>query len=377
MKILNIVGTRPEAVKMAPVLKELQKQSWCDPILLTTGQHRDLLDTALAEFEVEADLDLDLMQAGQSLGSLTGRAFLALEEEVQSLAPDMILAQGDTTTVMVAAMSAFYARVPFGHVEAGLRTGDRFNPFPEEINRVIVGRVADLHFAPTPKAAAVLQREGIDQESIFTTGNTVIDNLAQYATRIQASEYAPGEGERLILLTSHRRENFGEPMRQYFQGVRDIVDAFGDVRVVYPVHPNPSVIEAAQEILGNHARITLIKPLAYFDFMAMMQAADIIVTDSGGVQEEAPFFRKPVLVLREETERPEAVDAGVAYLVGTDRKRVNDHLTRLLSDPQFYQSMASGASPYGDGKASQRIVSAIADYLGVEYEGERLDPFGG
>lgn len=377
MKVLSIVGTRPEAVKMVPVLKELRQQSWCEPTLLLTGQHRDLLDTALAEFGVQADGDLDLMQAGQSLGALTGRAFLALEKEISERQPDMILAQGDTTTVMVAAVSAFYQRVPFGHVEAGLRTGDRFNPFPEEVNRAIVGRVADLHFAPTPTSATALLQEGVEPSTVHTTGNTVIDNLAEYGDKIPVSRYDVGDGKKLILLTSHRRENFGEPMRAYFRGIRDVVDAFDNVHVVYPVHPNPNVIEAANELLGDHERIRLVKPLAYFEFMAAMKAADIIVTDSGGVQEEAPFFRKPVLVLREETERPEAVRVGVAKLVGIDRGRVNNHLTRLLTDEAFYNEMSSGASPYGDGKASERIAKAIAEYFGENYRGEPLEPFGG
>ncbi|WP_300375459.1 non-hydrolyzing UDP-N-acetylglucosamine 2-epimerase [Henriciella sp.] len=377
MKILSIVGTRPEAVKMAPILRELDRQSWCQSELLLTGQHRDLVDSALKQFGVRPDYDLNLMMPGQSLGSLTGRAFVALEEKIKEIGPDLILSQGDTTTVMVSSIVAFYLRIPFGHVEAGLRTGDVRNPFPEEINRVITGRVADLHFAPTPASAQALYREFVPEKKVFVTGNSVIDNLAFYSEKVSLSPHRAPEGGKLVLLTSHRRENFGAPMREYFTGLREVVDARPDVHLVYPVHPNPEVIEAASEKLGDHERIKLIDPMAYFDFVATMKAADVIVTDSGGVQEEAPFFHKPVLVLREETERPEAVSAGVAHLVGLSRERVRDKVLRLLSDPDYYSSMASGASPYGDGHASERIVQAIADFTGKPYEGERREAFKG
>ncbi|KCZ49343.1 non-hydrolyzing UDP-N-acetylglucosamine 2-epimerase [Hyphomonas pacifica] len=377
MKILSIVGTRPEAVKMAPVLRALNAQSWCEAPLLLTGQHRDLVDTALRQFDIVPDYDLDLMMPGQTLGALTGRAFLALEKTLNEIKPDIVLSQGDTTTVMVSSICSFYHGIPFGHVEAGLRTGDIRNPFPEELNRVITGRVADFHFAPTPASADALRRELVPEDKLFVTGNTVIDNLAYYMDRVAPSQFAAPEGKRLILMTSHRRENFGEPMRQYFAGLREVIDARPDVFLVYPVHPNPNVVSTAQELLGDHDRIQLIDPLPYFDFVAAMKAADLIVTDSGGVQEEAPFLRKPVLVLREETERPEAVSSGVARLVGLKREKVRDTVLEVLDNPDVYAAMASGASPYGDGLASNRIVQVLANYAGKTYEGEQIGPFEG
>ncbi|MEZ5947293.1 MAG: UDP-N-acetylglucosamine 2-epimerase (non-hydrolyzing) [Hyphomonas sp.] len=377
MKVLSIVGTRPEAVKMAPVLRALSAQSWCEAPLLLTGQHRDLVDTALRQFGITPDHDLDLMTPGQTLSALTGRTFLALEQKLNEIRPDIVLSQGDTTTVMVSSICAFYLGIPFGHVEAGLRTGDIRNPFPEELNRVITGRVADFHFAPTPASADALRRELVPEDKIHVTGNTVIDNLSYYVDRVETSAHAPPAGKRMILMTSHRRENFGEPMRQYFAGLREVIDSRPDVFLVYPVHPNPNVVSAANELLGGHERISLIEPLPYFEFVAAMKAADLIVTDSGGVQEEAPFLRKPVLVLREETERPEAVSAGVARLVGLRRDKVRDMVLDVLDNPATYASMASGASPYGDARAADRIVQVLADFAGKSYEGERLGPFKG
>jgi UDP-N-acetylglucosamine 2-epimerase (non-hydrolysing) len=360
-RIVAVIGTRPEAIKMAPVIHALRATDWAECLVLLSGQHRALLDQTLEQFGIKADHDLNLMEPDQTLGRLTGNAFIRFDAILRELKPDVVLAQGDTTTAMVAAMSSFYQRIPFGHVEAGLRTGNRLLPFPEEINRVIAGRVADMHFAPTQAAADALRSEGVAPEAIHLTGNTVIDNLARYGDEIPPPANASG---RLILLTAHRRENFGEPMRAALLAVRDVVEAYPDVRVLYPVHPNPRVEEVAHEVLDGLERVELVKPLGYFEFMAAMKASHLVVTDSGGVQEEAPFFSKPVLVLRQETERPEAVSVGVAELVGLDRDRIRARLETLLSDPAAYKAMARDCSPYGDGLASQRIVEHVGRFLG-------------
>lgn len=347
---------------MAPVIHALRATEWAECHVVLSGQHRALLDQTLEQFGIAADHDLNLMEPNQTLGRLTGNAFLRFDEILRELRPDFVLAQGDTTTAMVAAMSSFYQQIPFGHVEAGLRTGNKHLPFPEEINRVVAGRVADMHFAPTQASVDALLREGVPASTIHLTGNTVIDNLARYGAEIAISS-APA-GERLILLTAHRRENFGEPMRAALLAVRDIVEAHPDVRVLYPVHPNPRVEEVAHEVLDGLERVSLVAPLGYFEFMAAMKASYLVVTDSGGVQEEAPFFSKPVLVLRRETERPEAVSVGVAELVGLDRDRIRARLETLLRDRAAYSAMARDCSPYGDGLASQRIVERVAKFLG-------------
>jgi UDP-N-acetylglucosamine 2-epimerase (non-hydrolysing) len=360
-RVVVVIGTRPEAIKMAPVIHELRATDWADCVVLLSGQHRALLDQTLAQFGITADCDLNLMEPDQSLGRLTGKAFIRFEEVLPNLKPDFVMAQGDTTTAMVAAMSCFYLSIPFGHVEAGLRTGNKRMPFPEEINRVVAGRVADLHFAPTQAAVDALLREGVAAGSIFLTGNTVIDNLARYGDDL---EIEVREGSRLILLTAHRRENFGEPMRAALLAVRDSVEAHRDVHVLYPVHPNPNVEAVARDVLGGVERVTLTPPLGYFEFMRAMKNAYLVVTDSGGVQEEAPWFSKPVLVLRQETERPEAIAHGVAELVGLSRERIRTRLEALLTDPAAYAAMARDCSPYGDGLASRRIVEQVARYLG-------------
>lgn len=364
-RIVSVIGTRPEAIKMAPVISELRASGWAECLVLLSGQHRALLDQTLEQFGLAADHDLNLMEPNQTLGRLTGNAFLRFEAILCELKPDFVLAQGDTTTAMVAALSSFYQHIPFGHVEAGLRTGNKNLPFPEEINRVIAGRVADLHFAPTQVSYDALLAEGVRAETIFLTGNTVIDNLARYGDDLEPLE---NNGERLILLTSHRRENFGEPMRAALLAVRDIVEAHSDVRVLYPVHPNPRVEEVAQEVLGGLDRVQLTAPLGYFEFMRAMKSSYLVVTDSGGVQEEAPWFSKPVLVLRQETERPEAVGAGVAELVGLDRGRIRARLEALLTEPDVYAQMARNCSPYGDGLASRRITEQVGRFLGHEVE---------
>lgn len=373
--VLCVVGTRPEAIKMAPVVKALSRSSGIKPLLLLSGQHRELVDQVLAQFGISADDDLQLMHHNQTLSALTGRAFVAMEERFRSIQPDLVLAQGDTTTVMAAATVSFYLGIPFGHVEAGLRTGDLKNPFPEEFNRVVVGRVATLHFAPTQAAASALKAESVDSSTIVVTGNTVIDNLAEYADAVPASAYRPAPGNRMILLTSHRRENFGDPMRQSFLALKDVVDARPDVSVVYPVHPNPNVTGLAAEIFSSTPRVRLVQPLHYFEFLAAMKDATFIVTDSGGVQEEAPWLSKPVLVLRDETERPEAVELGVAKLIGSSRERLRNAMTELLDDEAVFQRMACGVSPYGDGLASERIVQRIEQFFGLPLARAELAPF--
>ncbi len=361
---------------MAPVVRRLKESKDIDSILMLSGQHRELVRAALGQFGLRADEDLDLMEPNQSLDRLTSRAFDRLGERLRTLRPDLVLAQGDTTTVMVAAVACFYAGIPFGHVEAGLRTGDLRNPFPEEFNRVVAGRVATLHFAPTEAAGRALMKEGVRPESIVVTGNTVIDSLADSVSRVAASAHEPGAGQRLVLMTSHRRENFGEPMRRSFEVIRDIVATRPDLHLLYPVHPNPNVRGVAEEVFANAERILLIDPLDYLPFVAAMKAAYVIVTDSGGVQEEAPFLSKPVLVLRDVTERPEAVSAGVARLVGTDGESLAAALSELLDDASAYGRMAAGGSPYGDGKASLRIVQRLRTFLGLPLEEPPLAPFG-
>ncbi len=361
--IVAVVGTRPEAIKMAPIVRALRATDWARCTLLVTAQHRALLDSALAPFDLKADVDLDLMTADQTLAGITGRAFLRLEEALARLQPDCVLAQGDTTTVMATATTCFYMRIKFGHVEAGLRTGNIQTPFPEEFNRVVAGLVADLHFAPTTLSAETLTRSGVAPEKIFVTGNTVIDALLD----VRAS-LAPAPPDRLgdvrtILLTAHRRENFGEPLRRVLAALRRFTETRADVRVVYPVHPNPNVRKMAQDVFGDAPAVSLIEPLSYPDFVRAMEQSYVIVTDSGGVQEEAPALGKPVLVLRRETERPEAISFGVAELVGVDPHLLTARLTQLFDDSSAYRAMAKGASPYGDGKAAARIVDVLRAQL--------------
>jgi UDP-N-acetylglucosamine 2-epimerase (non-hydrolysing) len=360
MKILCIVGTRPEAIKMAPVIAALRELGVVARII-GTGQHREMLHQTLAEFGLRTDVDLEVMRPNQSLSELSGRLFPALAETFSREKADMVLAQGDTTTVFVASVVAFYSDVPFGHVEAGLRTGSLRYPFPEEFNRVVTSRVSTLHFAPTDSAKRNLLSEGVAEASIFVTGNTVIDALLQIAAGLPDVEKT--SRRRKILLTAHRRENFGAPMEQVFEAIVALTDLRPDLEIIYPVHPNPNVREPAERLLGTRSQVRLSGPLGYRDLVAAMKSCDIVLTDSGGIQEEAPALGKPVLVLREETERPEAVHAGVAHLVGTDRDRVVEHVLRLLDDDEAYRAMAIGSSPYGDGAAAPRISRAVVDYL--------------
>ncbi|MDO7898345.1 non-hydrolyzing UDP-N-acetylglucosamine 2-epimerase [Pseudomonas citrulli] len=362
-KVLCIVGTRPEAIKMAPVIKALQAQDGIDCRVLATAQHRGMLDQVLAFFAITPDLDLDIMQPDQSLATLTARLLHALDDVLKTERPDVVLAQGDTTTVMSAALACFYRQIPFGHVEAGLRTGDIRNPFPEEANRVIAGKLTRWHFAPTQGAVDNLLREGVAPADIILTGNTVIDALLMTAARPVPLGIELDPDKRLVLVTAHRRENFGAPFQHICQALRCLAERNPDIQILYPVHPNPHVKEVAYPLLGQVPNILLCAPLDYAPFIAAMKRAYLIISDSGGVQEEAPALGKPVLVLREETERPEAVELGVVKLVGPHRDAILEQAQRLLDDPQAYRGMARGISPYGDGQAAGRIVEVLRQYL--------------
>ena len=363
-KILCVIGTRPEAIKMAPVIIALKKCPCIDCRVLATAQHRHLLDQVLRIFEIEPDIDMDIMRPNQALTTLTARLLLDLDNVLQTEKPDAVLAQGDTTTVMTIALACFYHRIPFGHVEAGLRTWDMANPFPEEMNRVIASRLAKWHFAPTESSRQNLLKEGIVDSDIFVTGNTVIDALLSVAEREIQLPFKLNPGC-LILVTAHRRENFGEPFKEICRAVLSLVERNHDVQVVYPVHPNPNVKDVVCQILGNHPRITLCEPLDYLPFVEVMKRSYLILSDSGGVQEEAPALGKPVLVLRRKTERPEAVQKGVVRLVGPDFDEIVSAVQRLLDDEIAYKQMARGVSPYGDGHAAGRIVTVLQDYFSI------------
>jgi UDP-N-acetylglucosamine 2-epimerase (non-hydrolysing) len=348
---------------MAPVILSLKQQSWAEVRVLATAQHRQMLDQVLSVFGIVPDIDLDLMQPNQMLPQLTSLLMTELNNCFTNEAPDAVLAQGDTTTVMVAALAAFYLKIPFGHVEAGLRTGDLYNPYPEEMNRIIATRLSRWHFAPTKSSEQNLLAELVSPKTIFVTGNTVIDALLDVSSRCDM--YAPvvPEGRRLILVTAHRREHFGKPFERICDAILEVVERNEDVQVLYPVHPNPNIKEKAYRLLGSHPRIELCAPLNYLPFIAAMKNAYLILSDSGGVQEEAPALAKPVLVLRQETERPEAVKEGVVKLVGTKFGRIVEETQRLLDDEKAYRQMARGTSPYGDGHAAERIVKILAEYF--------------
>ena len=357
-KILCVVGTRPEAIKMAPVILALQKEPWARVRVLATAQHREMLDVALAAFGISPDLDLDLMRPGQSLPDLTARLLTGLDGVLAAEKPHAVLAQGDTTTVLSAALASFYRRLPFCHVEAGLRTGDSANPFPEEMNRKLAGQIAELHFAPTESAQSNLLAEGISPERIYVTGNTGIDALLATAANNLDPGIALVPEKRLLLVTVHRRESFGAPLSAALRAIRRLA-ARGDVQVVFPVHPNPAVWNAVQAELAGIPDILLLPPLEYATFVAVLKRAYLVLTDSGGIQEEAPALGKPVLVLRATTERPEAVAAGVARVVGLEEDGIVAAAEALLNDETAYHAMARGVSPYGDGMAAQRIVSIL------------------
>jgi len=350
---------------MAPVVAALRGQPGLAVRVLLTGQHRHLLDQVLAAFCIRADADLKVMRPNQTLSGLAALILEALDPVLEREAPALVLAQGDTTTVMATALACFHREVPFGHVEAGLRTGDLRYPFPEEFNRIVAGRVAMLNFAPTEGARQALLREGIADSTIHVTGNTVIDALLDVAGRVGEPPLALTAGGRLMLMTMHRRENFGAPVAAVLQAVRELCAAFPDLIVVYPVHPNPNVRGPAVAALGAHPQVRLTEPLDYEALVGLMRRATLVLTDSGGLQEEAPALGKPVLVLRNETERPEAVELGVAKLIGTDRARVVAEVSRLLTDPTAYKKMAKGVSPYGDGRAAERIAAVVAHHLSI------------
>lgn len=362
-KILCVVGTRPEAIKMAPVILALKNERWANVRVLATAQHRHMLDQVLSFFSIEPDIDLDIMRPNQALTTLTARLLLDLDDVLQAEKPDVVLVQGDTTTVMTAALACFYHRIPVGHVEAGLRTWDMQNPFPEEANRVITGRLARWHFAPTESSRQNLLREGISDKDIVVTGNTVIDALLMTAAKDLDLGIELDPAKRLVLITSHRRENFGEPFRNICRALHALAARNLDVQFLYPVHPNPNVKDVAHEVLGGCPNIHLCAPLDYAPFVAAMKRSYLIISDSGGVQEEAPALGKPVLVLREETERPEAVEMGVVKLVGPNYQRIVTQAQRLLDDPAAYAEMARGISPYGDGNAAGRIVNVLREHF--------------
>ncbi len=362
-KILCVVGTRPEAIKMAPVILALKQQPWAEVRVLATAQHRQMLDQVLNFFGIEPDIDLNIMRPNQALTALTARLLLELDEVLLAEKPDVVLAQGDTTTVMTVALACFYHRIPFGHVEAGLRTWDMHNPFPEEANRVIAGRLARWHFAPTESSRQNLLREGVSDSDITVTGNTVIDALLMTASKELEVGIALDATKRLVLVTSHRRENFGEPFRNICRALRTLAERNSDIQILYPVHPNPNVKDVAHEMLGDCGNVILCEPLDYASFVAAMKQAYLIISDSGGVQEEAPALGKPVLVLRDETERPEAVEMGVVKLVGPNYERIVEEAQLLLDDATAYSAMARGVSPYGDGKGAGRIVAVLRDHF--------------
>lgn len=374
VKVLSIFGTRPEAIKMAPLVRELQKRKEFEPLTAVTAQHRQMLDQVLDIFNVEPDYDLNIMRDRQTLVDVTTRCLKGLDRVMKETQPDIVLVHGDTSTTFVASLAAYYNQISVGHVEAGLRTWNKYSPFPEEMNRQLTGIIADLHFTPTEKSARNLLNEGKKEESIFITGNTVIDALK---TTVQA-DYRHKTldlvgNDRLILLTAHRRESLGQPMRNMFLAIRRIIRDHPDTQVVYPVHMNPVVREIAAEILGNDPRIHLIEPLDVIDFHNFADRAHLILTDSGGVQEEAPSLGVPVLVLRNTTERPEGIEAGTLKLAGTDEETIYRLAAELLTDKRAYEKMAKANNPYGDGKASSRIADALAYHFHLKKE--RPHPF--
>lgn len=357
--VFCIIGTRPEAIKMAPVVKALQASDWALCVVVLTAQHRELLDPMMNWFGIAADHDLNLMRAAQQPGELLARMLPALETLLRSESADIVLAQGDTATTFGAALAAFQTQVPFGHIEAGLRTHDLAHPFPEEGYRQMVSRISRWHFAPTERDAEALHAEGVPETNVHVTGNTGIDALLDTIKRLPSGA-AAGQ-ERTILLTAHRRESFGAPLRSVFATLREVVEDVPDVRVRYPVHPNPRVQEAARELLSGHPRIELVEPLDYVEFVAAMRDASLILTDSGGVQEEAPALGKPVLVLRETTERMNAIEQGHALLVGTDRSRLKQVLMDVLHYPGRMSELSRVGYPFGDGHAAARIISILGE----------------
>ena len=360
-KVVIIIGTRPEAIKMCPVIFELSKMAdQFEPVIIVTGQHKEMLAQILKVFEIEPHYNLDVMEKNQSLSRLTEKVIPALDKIILKEKPDIILVQGDTTTSFVASLVAYYHKVMIGHVEAGLRTYKKYYPFPEEINRKLISALCDIHFAPTSSAAKNLKREGVPEDKIDITGNTVIDALFYVLENFKRKWIGFQDGNnRQILLTAHRRENFGEPLKNICLAVKELVDRYKDVEITYPVHKNPNVREEVFKQLSGVERVNLIEPVNYFDFVNLMNQSYLILTDSGGIQEEAPSLGKPVFVLRNETERPEAVEAGTVKLVGTDTDIILKEVSHILNDEDAFLQMANAINPYGDGEASKRIVTKL------------------
>jgi UDP-N-acetylglucosamine 2-epimerase (non-hydrolysing) len=360
LKVLTVFGTRPEAVKMSPVVKVLNDEVEIDHRVCVTAQHREMLDQVLKIFDIEPDYDLDIFEHGQSLSQITERAMKGIEKVIKEFGPDVLLVQGDTTTVFAGALAGFYNGVKVGHIEAGLRSGNIYSPYPEEANRKMTGVVTEYHFAPTENSRNNLLKEDYLEDKIFITGNTVIDALLQvvddeYVFEDDLLNEIDYENKKVVLLTSHRRENLGQPMRNIFTAVKRVVEENGDVEVIYPVHLNPKVREIAREVFGENDKVHLIEPVDYLPFANLIGKCHIVVTDSGGIQEEAPSLGKPVLVVRRETERPEGITAGTAKLAGVEEETVYEMLTDLVRNEESYKKMANAVNPYGDGKSAERI----------------------
>lgn len=365
IKVMTIFGTRPEAIKMAPLVKELESREEIESIVCVTAQHRQMLDQVLETFEITPNYDLNIMKQGQTLVDITTRALQSLSDVIANVQPDIVLVHGDTTTTLSGSLAAFYNKTLVGHVEAGLRTYDKYSPYPEEVNRQVTGVIADMHFAPTEISKENLLREGKSEKNIYVTGNTAIDALKTTVKSDYNNDiFAKIGSDRMIMLTAHRRENLGEPMKNMFRAIKRITEEFDDVQVVYPIHLNPLVRQAADEVLGDNKKVHLIEPLEVFDFHNFLNKSYIIMTDSGGIQEEAPSLGKPVLVLRDTTERPEGVKAGTLKLAGTDEEVIYNLTKELLTSKTAYEAMSKASNPYGDGNASKYIVDAIIAKLG-------------
>lgn len=362
-RLLCFIGTRPEAIKMAPIIRRFQALPGIECKVISTGQHGEVLEPILSSLEIGVDTDLQVMRHDQSLSGLTARLLATVDELLEKEQPALVLAEGDTTSVLSISLACFYRKIPFAHVEAGLRTYDLETPFPEEANRVLVGRLAQLHFAPTRTARDNLLREGVAGQHIFLVGNTGIDALLEMCRRSPSLGVAVPDDKRIVLITAHRRENLGEPIRMICEAVEELAERHPDVRFLWPLHPNPTVQSIVRSRLGANSRVVLCDPLPYDQFVAAMLRSSLILTDSGGIQEEAPAIGKPVLVLREKSERPEALHAGVSRLIGTSRSRMVAEVERLLCDRQWYEEMSRGASPYGDGRAAERIVAIVGKFL--------------
>lgn len=368
-RVMCVFGTRPEAVKLAPVVHALKASNLLEPVVVLTAQHREMLDQMMRWFEIVPDFDMDIMRHGQTLAELTARVVTGVDEIIQKSNPDLLLVQGDTVTVMASALAAHYQKIPVGHVEAGLRTEDRYNPFPEEMSRRLTSQLAAIHFAPTRRAVDNLQSEGIVKD-VHLTGNTVIDALLDTVSRLERFPVdtqlfggADFSGHRVLLVTAHRRENWGMAMGEIAQALRTIADEFPDVQILYPIHKNPVVRESIEPVFAGHERLILVEPLDYVPFVYAMQRSHFVLTDSGGIQEEAPTLGKPVLVMRTNTERPEAAEAGVAKIVGVSRDGIASAARELLSDQSAYTRMADAVNPFGDGKAARRIVNSLEQFL--------------